>query len=71
MNASPDLRQIEAQLSCKLPRGSDPHDRGCCSDAAEVDCVGWAVEPSRTPAFELFATARIPRVLDANPIFDC
>jgi pyrroloquinoline quinone biosynthesis protein B len=72
MNASPDLRQqIEATAELQPSTGLRSSPIGAVVlTAAEVDCVAGLLSLRERQPFELFATARIHAVLDANPIFD-
>jgi pyrroloquinoline quinone biosynthesis protein B len=72
MNASPDLRQqIEATAELHPSTGLRSSPIGAVVlTGAEVDCVAGLLSLRERQPFELFATARIHAVLDANPIFD-
>ena len=72
MNASPDLRQqIEATAELQPSTGLRSSPIGAVVlTAGEVDCVAGLLSLRERQPFELFATARIHAVLDANPIFD-
>jgi pyrroloquinoline quinone biosynthesis protein B len=72
MNASPDLRQqIEATAELHPSTGLRSSPIGAVVlTGAEVDCVAGLLNLRERQPFELFATARIHAVLDANPIFD-
>jgi pyrroloquinoline quinone biosynthesis protein B len=72
MNASPDLRQqIEATFELQPSTGLRSSPIGAVVlTSGEVDCVAGLLSLRERQPFELFATARIHAVLDANPIFD-
>jgi pyrroloquinoline quinone biosynthesis protein B len=72
LNASPDLRQqIEAtpELHPATALRSSPIGAVVLT-SGEVDCVAGLLNLRERQPFELFATARIHAVLDANPIFN-
>lgn len=72
LNASPDLRQqIEATPELHPSAGLRSSPIGAVVlTAGEVDCVAGLLNLRERQPFELFATARIHAVLDANPIFN-
>ncbi len=72
VNASPDLRrQIELtpELQPQAGRRSTPLGAVVLT-SGEVDCVAGLLHLREKQPFELIATPRIQRVLDANPIFE-
>ena len=72
LNASPDLRQQIEQTKTLQPHGatrSTPIDSVLLT-GGDVDVLAGLLTLRERQPFGLYATARIHRVLDANPIFE-
>lgn len=72
LNASPDLRQQIEQTPVLHPNGairSSPI-ASVVLTGGDVDAIAGLLTMRERQAFELYATARVHGVLDANPIFE-
>lgn len=72
LNASPDLRQ-QIELTRELHPRTGPRSTPIAAivlTSGEVDCVAGLLHLREQQPFDLFATARVLGVLDANPIFE-